>query len=90
MSRFCYIIAGNERLCFYRINTYTFAFAAELLVSYYTVNFGKQCIITTEPYVGTGMYLGAQLTDQNVSSPDNLTAEPFHTASLALAVPAVP
>ncbi len=72
-----------------RIDGYPLTILAELFKRDNTINFGKQCVIPTTTDILTRMYPGTKLPNQDISGPDNLSAESFHTPSLPCTVTAV-
>jgi len=50
----------------------------------HTVYLGKQGVIMTTAHVDAGMKLGATLADDNVTRPDSLTTEAFHTKAFGM------
>ena len=72
-----------------RIDGDPFTILAEFLIGDNTVNLGKQRIVPATADILTRMNPGAELPNQDISGPDQLSAESFHTPSLSCTVATV-
>jgi hypothetical protein len=72
------------------VDTDLFSILAHPLKGNDSVNLGKDGVVFSKAHIIAGMYLGASLTDQDVSSLDLLATIAFYPVSLAGTVPPVP
>jgi len=76
-------------LCFNRVDADPFSVATELFVFHNAVNLGKEGIITTQANIFTRVDHGADLAHQDITGPDNLSAESLHPSPLRVTVTTV-
>jgi hypothetical protein len=73
-----------------RIDAYPFPATAEFFKGNHAINQGEQGKIAAQTHIGAGMDLGTQLTDQDITGPDNLAAKTLDTPALGITVATIP
>jgi hypothetical protein len=72
-----------------RVDAYPFPVFPEFLKGNNTVDFGKQGIIPSTSDIGSGMDLGTELSNDNISGTHDLAAESFYPSPLTFTVASV-